>query len=48
MGKTHKVHFAYLGGKGDWPWLRKAYALYPGWSAKRVCHLCSQEDSMLD
>ena len=44
MDKTHKVHFVYLGGKGDWVWLRKAYALYPGWSSKRVCHLCNQQD----
>ena len=31
-----------MGGKGDWVWLRKAYGLYPGWSSKRICHLCSQ------
>ena len=42
--RDYKLRFAYLGGKGDWVWLRKAFALAPGWSSKRICHLCDQED----
>ena len=42
-GKAFRFHFASVGGKGDWVWLRKAYALKPGWSSLRVCHLCEQQ-----
>ncbi|CAE7650537.1 unnamed protein product [Symbiodinium sp. CCMP2592] len=29
---------------GDWVWLRKAFCLETGFSSKRICHMCEQED----
>lgn len=36
-------HFAFIGIKGDWPYLRKVMKLVPGFTSKRKCHhgLCS-------
>ena len=40
---SYKIYFGFVGGKGDWVWLRKAYTLMPGWTSKRVCYLCDQQ-----
>ena len=39
-----KIFFVWLGLKGDWPYLRKAAAVQPGFTSKRVCRLCCGED----
>lgn len=38
----HNFRFAFVGIKGDWPFLRKAAGLATSfnWRAKRMCHLC--------
>lgn len=34
------IYAACIGGKGDWPYIRKAFGLIPGYTSKRLCHLC--------
>ena len=41
--QTMKFHLAWLGCKGDWVWLRKAFCLRTGFSSARICHMCEQE-----
>ncbi|CAK9029323.1 unnamed protein product [Durusdinium trenchii] len=40
-GQRKQFFVAFLGCKGDWPWLRKAYNLASCFTSRRVCHLCS-------
>ncbi|CAE7906160.1 unnamed protein product, partial [Symbiodinium necroappetens] len=40
---TERIHMAWLGCKGDWVWLRKAFCLETGFSSRRVCHMCDQQ-----
>lgn len=46
-GKQQRFYAAYVACKGDWPWLRKAYALYSGFTSKRICHLCDVSDPLI-
>ena len=39
-GKQSVFRAAFVGVKGDWPWLRKCMALRTGFTSSRVCHLC--------
>lgn len=39
IGK-HCFRFAYVGLKGDWPFLRKAMKLATGFRSKHICHFC--------
>ncbi|CAL1129176.1 unnamed protein product [Cladocopium goreaui] len=41
-GKT--IRLVWIAGKGDWPYLRKAFNLETGFTSKRVCHLCTGEE----
>ena len=36
--------FAFVGLKGDWPYLRKMMSLSSGFTSKRVCHYCSTSE----
>ena len=42
-GQKHHFRMAWLGCKGDWVWLRKAFNLVTGFSSTRICHMCEQE-----
>ena len=46
-GQRKQFFVAFLGCKGDWPWLRKAYNLASGFTSRRVCHLCSGSDASM-
>ena len=46
-GKSYKFRVFPICIKGDWPFLRKAGHLGPGFNALRKCHLCTGEDSRL-
>lgn len=37
---TVSVHVAVVGGKGDWPYVRKSFGLSTGFSCSRICHMC--------
>lgn len=37
--------FAYVGLKGDWPYLRKWMKLETGFTSRRVCHHCAKPDT---
>lgn len=43
-GQSFKVHFRYLGSKGDWPWLRSVFRLETGFTSRRVCHICPSRE----
>ncbi|CAK9014765.1 Uncharacterized protein SCF082_LOCUS12465 [Durusdinium trenchii] len=38
-------YLAYIGLKGDWPYLRKVMNLESGFTSRRVCHLCTRADA---
>ena len=40
----HRFFFAFIGLKGDWPYLRKMMALASGFTCKRVCHYCATSE----
>lgn len=40
----HRFYFAYIGLKGDWPYLRKMMSLASGFQCKRVCHYCDNSE----
>ena len=44
-GKQSVFRAAFLGVKGDWPWLRKCMFLRTGFTSLRICHLCPGEVS---
>ena len=46
-GRRLNFFVAYIGLKGDWPWLRKAYGLSVGFTSRRKCHLCPGDASRL-
>lgn len=39
-GRIIKIHAACVGGKGDWPYVRKCFGLKPGFQVPRICHMC--------
>ena len=39
-GKNPTIFAACVGGKGDWPYVRKAFGLSTGFQCTRVCHMC--------
>lgn len=43
-----RLHLITVAVKGDWPFLRKSCHLYPGFTSKRLCHLCSCSDEWYD
>ena len=43
-GQLQRYYVGFTGTKGDWPWLRKSYALRSGFTSKRICHICSGLD----
>lgn len=44
-GGKRTLHCALVAIKGDWPFVRKAMHLVPGYSSTRKCHLCPGNDT---
>ena len=46
-GEAYFFRFVMLGTKGDWPFLRAAYALNNGYNCRKKCHLCEMDEAGL-